>query len=203
MKKLFTSFALLCATFVTLQAQDCVFQYKNSPLEDGATVTIYPEEDVWGDMVCDTNPAGSSDGLYLLNKTSHELTVDASIDIQTNTLGAENIQWCMGADCMNITGTSKSKTGIKLKANDKMMTKFDCGVTKEGEMLTKLSVKSGSKTYTVNIRFVNGESHVAGVEASVVPVAYYTLDGRQVGQRPRGLCLVKFSDGRVRKVVGK
>ena len=203
MKRIFTSLALLCI-FFTLQAQECVFQYKNQDLADGATVTIYPEEDVFGDLVCDTNPAGSSNGLYLLNKTTHDLTLNASISILTNTLGATDIQWCMGTDCMAITGVFKSKVDIKLKANEKMMTKFDCGVSQEGEMLTKLEAIVNGKTYTVNIRFVNGnDSHVTEATTAATPVAYFMLDGREVPQRPRGLCLVKFSDGRVRKVVGK
>lgn len=204
MKKLFTSLALLCASFLTMQAQNCFFQFKGQPLEDGATVTITAEEDpLFGDLVCDTNPPSDPDnGLFLVNKTSQDLNCLATINIQKNTIGASSIQWCMGKDCMPIKETSKSKD-FKLSASSKLMTKFDCAVSKEGEMLTKLEVKTNDKTYTVNILFVNGESHVAGTTSASTPVAYYTLDGRQVSQRPHGLCLVKFSDGRVRKVCGK
>lgn len=205
MKKFFTSLALFCATFLTIHAQDCVFQYKNQDLADGATVTIQAKEDaIFGGLICDTNPAGTSDGLYLLNKTSRELTISASINIQSNTMAASSIQWCMGSDCMPINTTSKSKDGIKLKANEKMMTKFDCEPNKDGEMLTKLEVSTGGKTYTVNILFTTAESHVTATKtAASTPVAFFTLDGREVSQRPRGLCLVKFADGKVRKVVGK
>ena len=71
-------------------------------------------------------------------------------------------------------------------------------------MMTKLEATIGGKTYTVYIKFINDPSlHVSATTSAVKPVAYYTLDGRQVSQRPRGVCLVKFSDGRVRKMVSK
>ena len=204
MKRLFTSLALLCATFLTLSAQDCHFQFEGKPLADGATVNIYASEDpVFGWLICDTNPSDSGDnGLFLKNNTNKELACSATITIQSNTMKAEGIQWCMGQDCMPVSTTTKSKD-FKLAASSKIMTKFECEPTQEGEMTTKLEVKNGSKTYTVNIHFIYSTSHVSDSYISASPVAYYTLDGRQVSQRPRGLCLVKFSDGKVRKVVGK
>lgn len=205
MKRIFTSLALLCATLFTLHAQDCVFQYEGKPLEDGATVTINAVEDpLWNTMICDTNPSDSGDnGLFLKNNTNKELSCSAKITIQSNTMSGTNIQWCMGIDCMPITSTTKSKD-FKLAASSKIMTKFDCEPSKEGEMMTKLEVTTGGKTYTVFIHFIYDNNHVADSYVSAAkPVAYYTLDGRQVSQRPRGVCLVKFSDGRVRKMVSK
>ena len=204
MKKLFTSFALLCASFLTLQAQDCVFQFKGQPLEDGATVTIAAEEDpFFGDMECNTNPASNpSNGLVFVNKGSSAVKGSATLTITKKTMSTEKIQWCMGGQCVIVSGTTETKD-FETKAGSFTPIQFDCIAKKEGEMLSTLEAKVGNKTYTVTIQFVYGESHVAGVEANVVPVAYYTLDGRQVSQRPRGLCLVKFSDGRVRKVCGK
>lgn len=203
MKRIFTSLALLC-TLLTLHAQDCVFMFEGKPLANEATVNIYATEDpTFGWLTCDTNPTGSGDnGLFLKNNTNNELSCKATITIQSNTMKGESIQWCMGQDCMPITGTTKSKD-FKLPASSKIMTKFDCEPTKEGEMMTKLEVSTGGKTYTVYIHFIYNSNHVADSYITAAPVAYYTLDGRQVSQRPRGLCLVKFSDGRVRKMVCK
>lgn len=203
MKKILTSFTLLCF-LTTLYAQDCAFQFQGKELADGSEVTIYASEDpLFGDLICDTNPVDdAANGLFLLNKTSKALTCSATINIQTNTMNGSDIQWCMGSDCVPVTSTSLSKN-FTLPASNKMMAKFDCLPTKEGEMITKLSVRASGKTYTVTIRFVNAPTHISDASTTVVPVAYYTLDGRQVPERPRGVCLVKFSDGRVRKVVSK
>lgn len=203
MKKILTSFALLCF-FTTLYAQDCAFQFQGRELADGSEVTIFAREDpLFGDLVCDTNPSDDAEnGLFLVNKTSSAISCSATINIQTNTMNGSEIQWCMGMDCMAVNSTSLSKN-FTLPASSKMITKFDCLPTKEGEMVTKLSVRAASKTYTVTIRFVNAPTHVSDASITAVPVAYYTLDGRQVPERPRGVCLVKFSDGRVRKLVSK
>ena len=203
MKKLFTSLALLCASFLTMQAQNCFFQFKGQPLEDGATVTIAAEEDpLFGDMECNTNPASNpTNGLLFVNKGSSAVSGSATITITKKTMSTGNIQWCMGGQCEILKGTTKTKE-FETKAGGFTPIQYDCIVKKEGEMLTTLEAKVGNKTFSVTIQFLYGESHVAGVEADVVPVAYYTLDGRQVSQRPHGLCLVKFSDGRVRKVCG-
>lgn len=185
-----------------LHAQDCVFQFEGKDLENGTTVTIYAENDpLFGWLICDTNPSNDPNGLFLLNKTSKELSCSATITIQTNTMAGEDTQWCMGSDCMPVQSSTKSKD-FKLAANAKIMTKFETSPTKEGEMLTKLDVKTGGKTYTVNIRFVYESSHVADASSTVAqPVAFYTLDGRQVSEQPKGVCLVKMSNGKVRKVV--
>lgn len=202
MKRIFTSLALLC-TLLTLHAQDCVFMFEGKPLENEATVNIYAAEDIFGDLVCDTNPSDNvANGLFFKNNTNKELSCSATITIQSNTLAPKKIQWCMGEACKNVTSTTMS-CDVKLKAKEKMITKYDCEPTKEGEMMTKLEVTTGGKTYTVYIHFIYNSNHVADSYITAAPVAYYTLDGRQVSQRPSGLCLVKFSDGRVRKMVCK
>ena len=205
MKRVLTTLTLLCTLFV-LHAQDCVFQFEGKNLDNGATVTIYAEEDpLFGWLICDTNPSNDPNGLFLLNKTSKELSCSATISIQSNTLSntiaGDDTQWCMGTDCMPIKTATKSKD-FKLPANAKIMTKFETSPTKDGEMLTKLEVRTGGKTYTVNIRFVNGQDRVTELTTAAVHVVeYYTLDGRKVNEQPHGVSLVKLSNGQVRKVI--
>ena len=212
MKRIFTSLALLC-TLLTLNAQDCVFQFEGKPLEDGATVTINAAPDpIFHEPECNTNPADNpANGLFIVNKTSSKLSGSATITISTHTLETGRIQWCMGGSCELVTSTTKTKE-FSIPAKDptdpnknQTAIQYDCEVKGEGgEMMTKLEATIGGKTYTVYIKFINDPSlHVSATTSAVKPVAYYTLDGRQVSQRPRGVCLVKFSDGRVRKMVSK
>lgn len=203
MKRIFTSFALLCATVFALHAQDCVFQYQGKELENGSTITIQAEEEPsFHDFVCNTNPTANS-GLFFVNKGRSDVSCSATITITSKTMKTSLIQWCMGSQCVPINGSTYTKTFTTAAGNNTPV-QYDCITIGEGEMLTLLEVKTGNQTYSVNIRFVNGDdTHVGAATAAVTPVAYYTLDGREVSARPRGLCLVKFSDGRVRKVVGK
>lgn len=205
MKRIFTSLALLC-TLLTLNAQDCVFQFEGKPLEDGATVTINAAPDpIFQELECNTNPADNpANGLVIVNKTSSKLSGSATITISTHTLETRRIQWCMGGSCELVKTTTKTKE-FSISANGQTAIQYDCAVEGEGgELMTKLEATIGGKTYTVYIKFINDPSlHVSATTSAVKPVAYYTLDGRQVSQRPRGVCLVKFSDGRVRKMVSK
>lgn len=204
MKRIFTSFALLCATLFTLNAQDCAFQFRGKALADGETVVIEAEKDpIFGDLECNTNPAAApSDGLLFVNRGGASVSGSATITISEKTMSTTQIQWCMGGSCEIVKSSSMTKS-FTTAAGKSTPVQYDCIVEKEGEMTTKLVAKVGSKTYTVNIIFTTNAAHISDTSASATPVAYYTLDGRQVAQRPRGLCLVKFSDGRVRKVVGK
>ena len=79
MKKILTSFALLCF-FTTLYAQDCAFQFQGRELADGSEVTIFAREDpLFGDLVCDTNPSDDAEnGLFLINKTSSAISCSAT-----------------------------------------------------------------------------------------------------------------------------
>ncbi|MBP5771083.1 MAG: hypothetical protein J6W75_06945 [Bacteroidaceae bacterium] len=208
MKKIITSITLFCASLFAFvaQAQDAVFQFQGQELEDGATINIAATEDpLFGWLTCDTNPSWDADnGLFLVNKTSRKLSCDGTVTIQTNTLKGSSIQWCMGQDCMQVKGTSLSKS-FDLPASSKIMAKFDCEPNQEGEMLTKLEVKINGKTYTVNIHFVYSEEANVGAANAQKPVAleFYTLDGRRIDKQPRGISLARFSDGKVRKVVLK
>ena len=210
MKRIFTSLALLCATLFTLHAQDCVFQYEGKPLEDGATVTINAAPDVFGEPECNTNPADDiANGLFIVNKTNKALSGSAKITISDKTLQTENIRWCMGGICQIVQSTTMTKdfsiAASKNGANGKTAIQYDCAVKGEGgEMTFFFNATAATEIYTVFIHFINDPNlHVSGTTTTAKPVAYYTLDGRQVSQRPRGVCLVKFSDGRVRKMVSK
>ena len=205
MKRLFTSLALLCATFLSMNAQDCYFQYMGKALADGETITIEAEEDpIFKDLECNTNPASNpTNGLLFINKGNAAINGSATITISNKTMTTTQIQWCMGGSCEIVTGSTKTKN-FTTPAGGSTPVQYDCIVDKEGDMNTKLEAKVGNKTYTVNILFTTTQSHITDSSVNALkPVAYYTLDGREVPQRPRGLCLVKFADGRVRKVVGK
>ena len=51
--------ALLLMIGLLTKAQSFEFQYQGKSLTDGATVTIVAEEDAWGVLSCETNPASN------------------------------------------------------------------------------------------------------------------------------------------------
>lgn len=202
MKKIFTSFLLLCATFVAAHAQDAEFRYHGQPLADGAIVTIAGEIDpVWGDIECNTNPASDAiNGLVFANKSSKEMKCSAKLTIDSNTMKPSQIQWCMGGQCTLVTGGSLTKD-FTTKAGGVTMVQFDCLPKEEGELVATIQVTANLKAYTVKVRFTNNPSSVNTVEAThPVAVAYYSIDGRRVSELPKGFALVRYSDGTVRKV---
>ncbi len=202
MKRIFTSLLLLCATFVAAHAQDAEFRYHGQSLADGATVTIAGELDpVWGDIECNTNPASDAiNGLVFVNKSAQEMKCSALLTIDSNTMAPSQIQWCMGGQCTLVTGNSLTKD-FTTKAGGVTMVQFDCLPSLEGELVATIKVTANLKAYTVKVRFTNDPSNVNSVEAThPIAVAYYSIDGRRVSELPKGVALVRYNDGKVRKV---
>ncbi len=81
------------------------------------------------------------------------------------------------------------------------MVQFDCLPSLEGELVATIKVTANLKAYTVKVRFTNDPSNVNSVEAThPIAVAYYSIDGRRVSELPKGVALVRYNDGKVRKV---
>lgn len=202
MKKVFT-FVVMAAACLGVQAQTMEFRFKGEPVANEATVTIQAEYDEDFELYeCNTNPFTETDRLVL-----HDINGDivdggkAHLEILSNTLGAQNIQWCMGGLCVPIKSTTYDKDFEFLE--DDVTVKYDCEVTQYGEMLTKLSATVGEETATIYIKFVNTDpAGISSIAASdVKETARYLLSGQRIAGPQRGLNIVKYSDGRVVKQV--
>lgn len=112
MKKIIIA-AMLLIGMIPLMAQSFEFQYQSRSLDDGATVTITAEENVWGELACETNPSGNpTNGLMLKLLSGTSADVKAELQIEDNTWDNAFVQWCMGGACVPLTyGEASSLRG--------------------------------------------------------------------------------------------
>ena len=195
MKKIFTLIIGLVAT-LSIGAQGFVFQYQGENLPDGETVIIAAEEDLFGDLSCETG----SLTLKLLRGTT--ASVSATLQITSNTLNATVLQWCMGGNCQTLE-TSLTK---RFTMGESELVQFDAiGIQSEGYLKATLRATVGIESHQVDILFVNGD--VDGIK----PLsqrrdgarAVYDLRGRRVqGRLPAGMYIVTEGE-RVRKIAIK
>ena len=209
MKKIITLCLGLMAA-LSSWAQGFVFQYQGESLADGATVIIAAEEDIFGEMTCETNnPSNPNDGLIvrLLNGTAAPAT--ATLEITYNALNGAALQWCMGAECTplrNQTSLTKQFTleGIRLVQFDAV------GINGDGYLTATLKVTVGLETHKVNILFINGDyDGIKTIEdgPSAKRDGIYDLNGRRISTEAnpflkKGMYIV--TDGnRTRKIAVK
>ena len=172
MRKITTLIVALVAV-LSLQAQGFVFQFQGEDLTDGETVVITAQEDLFGDLSCET----SSLVLTLLRGTTASVT--ATLEVTSNSLNATALQWCMGGNCQ-VFETSLTK---RFAMGFSEQVQFDAiGIQSEGYLKATLRATVGIESHQVNILFVNGD--VDGIK----PLsqrrdgarAVYDLRGRRV-----------------------
>ena len=137
-------------------AQSFEFQYQGESLADGDTVTISAEEDLFGDLSCETNNSmNPTNGLMLKLLNGTTATGSAILEITHNTLDAEMLQWCMGGACTSFNNqTSLTK---QFTVTDRTQVQFDAiAIHSEGYLTATLKATIGLESHNVNILFVNG-----------------------------------------------
>lgn len=195
MRKIITLIITLLAV-LSIQAQSFVFLFQGEDLADGETVIIPAEEDLFGDLSCET----SSLAMRLLRGNTASVT--ATLEITYNTLNATTLQWCMGGNCQ-VFETSLTK---RFTMGLSEQVQFDAiGIQSEGYLTAKLRVTVGIESHQVNIMFVNGD--VDGIkplsQRTNEARAVYDLHGRRVeGRLPAGMYIVAEGDS-IRKVTIK
>ena len=206
MKKTLLLMFTLLAVVSVLRAQTFEFQYQGHSLADGATVTIVAEEDMFGELSCETNPAANpANGLVMKLLAGSEVNVNATLEITHNTLSPSRIQWCMGGECTMFGSATKLNKQFTLRSVEQVqMDATDIRAT--GYLMATLKASVGLEKRQVNIKFTNGED--ADALRSVnqgrsKSVSRYRLNGASASSRlPRGIYIV--SDGvRTRKVIMK
>lgn len=206
MKKISTLCMCLLASLV-VQAQGFVFQYQGENLADDATVVIAAEEDLFGDLSCETNnmlDPTSGLMLKLLSGTSSSAT--AVMQITHNSLNAVSIQWCMGGECSSMNSLTSLTKRFTLSGSEGVQ--FDATeISGEGYLMATLKVTIGLESHQVNIIFVNGDydgiKEVEKFKSSIVEKgAIFDLLGRQVKRTSSGISIVREGE-RIRKVLIK
>ena len=159
MKKcLLLMMVLLSFGGVTVKAQSFEFQYQGQSLKDGDIVTIAAEEDVFGELSCETNPsADPNNGLMLKLLSSSTADVKATLQITHNTLSPGMLQWCMGGECWPVNGTDLFTK--QFSVNEHVQVQFDAtNIQNKGYLLATLKASVGLESHQVTIQFTNGES---------------------------------------------
>ena len=195
MRKITTLIVALVAV-LSLQAQGFVFQFQGEDLTDGETVVITAQEDLFGDLSCETS------GLVLTLLRGTTATVTATLEVTSNSLNATALQWCMGGNCQ-VFETSLTK---RFAMGFSEQVQFDAiGIQSEGYLKATLRATIGIESHQVNILFVNGDMD------GIKPLsqrrdgarAVYDLHGRRVqGRLPAGMYIVTEGE-RVRKIAIK
>ena len=149
-------FFLLTAVTSTLHAQSFEFQYQGRTLADGDTVTIAAEENAFGELACETNPASNPAHGLLMNLLMGIATnVTATLEITENTLTCSQLQWCMGGECQPFGSATRLIKQFKASATEQVQ--FDAyGIEGDGILIAKLRVASVLGTQSVYIRFFSG-----------------------------------------------
>ena len=204
MKKLFTLCVGLLSVLPIL-AQGFVFQFEGQSLNNDETVIIVAEEDLFGDLSCETNSMmDPSNGLILKLLKSTTANVTATLQISHNSLNAENMQWCMGDECTPLNNqTSLTK---RFTVNGSETVQFDAtNISGEGYLLATLKATVGLESRQVNIVFVNGDYDgiptLSQKENDKETV--YDLHGRKVQGKPSAGMYIIADRKRVRKVAVK
>ena len=204
MKKLFT----LCVGLLSVLpfwAQSFEFQYEGQSLNDDETIVIVAEEDLFGDLSCETNSMlDPSNGLVLKLLRNATATAAATLQITHNSLTAESLQWCMGGECTPLGNQASLTKRFTVSGSETVQ--FDAtNISGEGYLLATLKVTIGLETRQVNIVFVNGDydgiSALSQKESG--EKAVYDLHGRKMQGKPSSGMYIITNGKRVRKVAVK
>ena len=183
MKKIITlCFGLMAA--LTSWAQGFVFQYQGQTLADGATVIIAAEEDLFGDLTCETNSTmnPSEEGLVMKLLSWPTATVNATLEVTYNTLDADVLQWCMGGNCQAFQNSLTKQ--FTMGSSEKVQ--FDAiAISSEGYLTATLKATIGLESHQVNIVFTNGDDYYDGIreiknEELRMNNGVYDLNGRRI-----------------------
>ena len=133
------------------------FAYQGDEQPDGGLVTISAEEDDYGfgEMNCETNPSTDpKNGLVVKTKDGKKKSGTAKLEIVSNTIGAKNIQWCMGGECVLMNNKNSLEKTFTTDENGIAQVQFDAmNVSNYGELEAILTVTIGNETSNINILF--------------------------------------------------
>ena len=209
MKKIITLCLGLMAA-LSSWAQGFVFQYHGENLAEGETVIIAAEEDMFGDMSCETNNAmNPTDGLMLKLLSGATVSATATLEITHNSLEGAALQWCMGGECTPLRNQTSLTKQFTFQGS--RMVQFDAiGINGEGYLTAVLKVTVGLETHKVNIFFVNGDytgiQEIKNVELGIKN-GVYDFSGRRISTGANSLLkkgMYIVTDGnRTRKIAIK
>ena len=210
MKKVLSIIALLWGVAQLSSAEDFSYEFVKSDgsiVPNGSLVTITNAEvadDGSGDIVMN-----SGLGAFRRDGDVDDL-LRIAYDIQTMDNGS--MQICFPSACKYINSVSASATNPGKMTSQQQSIATEWFPTAYGKCTAKLSLQTvvsviggyevidEGPTITLQFVYADPATRISSASTSVAtPVAYYSLSGQRLSSRPRGMALVRLSDGRVVK----
>lgn len=165
------------------------FRYENKGLGNNEIVEIMAEKDSWGfdEMNCETNPsANPKNGLILASKEGKKLSGSATINILSNTLNPQMIQWCMGGECVPMNGKSTLTKDFSTDDEGICLVMFDAtNIKNEGALEARLTATIDSETRTVYIKFVYDKTNgISVIYTDDENAEWYDMNGARLENAP-------------------
>lgn len=217
MKKLFTLCIALLFSCVAMNAQNFIFvDGEGNTIENGATLTMdqvsYEEDFVF-------NPDGSYEiiqvpmiplsGVYIKNNSSESQSCKVTYNVTALPNGT--FAACCAENCSNLDseGTIEKNANADAGKTIDISTDTEWVPVAAGTTTVKISAQ-GSKSMLpdseITINFIyDGTASIDGIQnnADNKVVARYSINGQFLDAPQKGINILKYSDGRIEKVIVK
>lgn len=217
MKKLFTLCIALLFSCVAMNAQNFIFvDGDGNTIENGATLTMdqvsYKEDFVF-------NPDGSSEiiqvpmislsGVYIKNNSAESQSCKVTYNVTALPNGS--FAACCAGNCSNLDseGTIEKNANADAGKTIDISTDTEWVPVAAGTTTVKISAQ-GSKSMLpdseITINFIyDGTASIDGIQnnADNKVVARYSINGQLLDAPQKGINILKYSDGRIEKVIVK
>lgn len=216
MKKLFTLCIALLFSCVAMNAQNFIFvDGDGNTIENGATLTMdqvsYKEDFV--------NPDGSYEiiqvpmislsGVYIKNNSAESQSCKVTYNVTALPNGS--FAACCAGNCSNLDseGTIEKNANADAGKTIDISTDTEWVPVAAGTTTVKISAQ-GSKSMLpdseITINFIyDGTASIDGIQnnADNKVVARYSINGQLLDVPQKGINILKYSDGRIEKVIVK
>lgn len=217
MKKLFTLCIALLFSCVAMNAQNFIFvDGDGNTIENGATLTMdqvsYKEDFVF-------NPDGSYEkiqvpmislsGVYIKNNSAESQSCKVTYNVTALPNGS--FAACCAGNCSNLDseGTREKNANADAGKTIDISTDTEWVPVAAGTTTVKISAQ-GSKSMLpdseITINFIyDGTASIDGIQnnADNKVVARYSINGQLLDAPQKGINILKYSDGRIEKVIVK
>lgn len=217
MKKLFTLCIALLFSCVAMNAQNFIFvDGDGNTIENGATLTMdqvsYKENFVFnpdGSYEIIQVPMISLSGVYIKNNSAESQSCKVTYNVTALPNGS--FAACCAGNCSNLDseGTKEKNANADAGKTIDISTDTEWVPVAAGTTTVKISAQ-GSKSMLpdseITINFIyDGTASVDGIQnnADNKVVARYSINGQLLDAPQKGINILKYSDGRIEKVIVK
>lgn len=217
MKKLFTLCIALLFSCVAMNAQNFIFvDGDGNTIENGATLTMdqvsYKEDFVFnpdGYYEIIQVPMISLSGVYIKNNSAESQSCKVTYNVTALPNGS--FAACCAGNCSNLDseGTIEKNANADAGKTIDISTDTEWVPVAAGTTTVKISAQ-GSKSMLpdseITINFIyDGTASIDGIQnnADNKVVARYSINGQLLDAPQKGINILKYSDGRIEKVIVK